>query len=150
MADPDSEPDPDFEQRVRESFRRFSLMRTIGAKLVRVAPGEVDIELASRDDLTQQHGFMAAGILTTVVDTACGYAAMSLMPANRTVLTAEYKVNLLAPAIGETMIARARVVKQGRTLTVCAGDVFAVSGGKEKIVATMLATLVTVSLTEAS
>ncbi|MGH7341752.1 MAG: PaaI family thioesterase [Candidatus Rokuibacteriota bacterium] len=150
MAAVDGPVDPQFAARVRESFARFTLMGTIGARLARVAPGEVDIELPSRKDLTQQHGFMAAGILTTVVDTACGYAAMSLMPADRTVLTVEYKVNLLAPAVGDTMIARARVVKPGRTLTVCAGDVFAVTDGKEKVVATMLATLVAVSLTEPS
>lgn len=139
---PDFEPsDPNFEARVRASFARLTLMKTIGASLRMVAPGEV--ELPFRGDLTQQHGFLAAGIVTAIVDTACGYAAMSLMPAGATVLTVEYKVNFVSPAQGQRMIARGHVVKPGRTLTVCAGDVVALTDRKDKAVATMLATMMT-------
>ncbi len=133
--------DPNFEARVRASFARQKVMKTIGARLARVSPGEVEIELPFRDDLTQQHGFLHAGIVTTIVDSACGYAALSLMAANSAVLTIEYKVNFVSPATGKRIIARGRVTKPGRTVTVCAGDVFALDGGREKLVATMLATM---------
>jgi len=135
--------DPDFEARVRASFARQKVMETIGANLTKVAPGEVEIELLFRDDLTQQHGFLHAGVVTTIVDSACGYAAMTLMPGDATVLTIEYKANFVSPAKGKRMIARGRVTKPGRTVTVCAGDVFALIDGKEKLVATMLATMMT-------
>lgn len=133
--------DPNFEARVRESFARQKLMETIGARLTKISPGEVEIEIPFRDDLTQQHGFLHAGIVTAIVDTACGYAALSLMPENSAVLTIEFKINFLSPAAGQRMIARGHVTKPGRTVTVCAGDVFAVSEGEEKVVATMLATM---------
>ena len=133
--------DPNFEARVRASFARQKVMKTIGARLARVSSGEVEIELPFRDDLTQQHAFLHAGIVTTIVDSACGYAALSLMAPNSAVLTIEYKVNFVSPATGKRMIARGRVTKPGRTVTVCAGDVFALDGGKEKLVATMLATM---------
>ncbi|HEX8997799.1 MAG TPA: PaaI family thioesterase [Ktedonobacterales bacterium] len=137
--------DPEYERRVRDSFARQRVMETIGAVLLRVAPGEVDIALPFREDLTQQHGFLHAGIVATIVDSACGYAALSLMPPDTGVLTIEYKVNLLAPASGARMIARGRVTKAGRTITVSAGDVYAVGeDGKEKLVATMLATIMTI------
>jgi uncharacterized protein (TIGR00369 family) len=136
--------DPDFEARVRVSFTRQQVMRIIGASLTRVGPGEVEIELPFRDDLTQHHGYLHAGIVTSIVDTACGFAAMTLMPGDATVLTIEYKVNFVSPATGERMIARGRVTKPGRTVTVCAGDVFALRDGKEKLVATMLATMMAV------
>lgn len=135
---------PDFQSAVHESFDRLTLMRTIGATLESVSPGEVEIVLPFRDDLTQHHGFMAAAVLTAVVDVACGYAAMTLMPPGCSVLTIEYKANFLAPARGERMIARGRVIRPGRTVTVCAGDVIAVDGGKEKLVATLLATMMRV------
>ena len=134
-------PDPGFEQRVRESFSRLALMRTIGARLMQIAPGEVDIDLPVRDDLTQQHGYVSAAIVTAIVDAACGYAAMSLMPAGSGVVTVEYKVNFIAPARGERLLAHGRVVKAGRALTVCTGDVHALSGGAPKAVATMLGTM---------
>ncbi len=141
----DGEPlESDWETRVRASFARLALMRTIGARLLRVVPGEVAIQLPFREDLTQQHGFLAAGIVTAIVDTACGYAAMSLMPAGTGVLTVEYKVNFLAPARGDQMIARGHVVKRGRRLTVCAGEVLASADGEEKAVATMLATMIAI------
>lgn len=133
--------DPNFDNRVRTSFARQTIMKTIGARMTRVSPGEVVIELAFREDLTQQHGFVHAGIITAIVDSACGYAALSLMPPNSGVLTVEYKANFLSPAKGSTFIATGRVLKAGRTLTVCAGDVVAVDDGKEKHVATMLATM---------
>lgn len=119
-------------------------MRTIGAALLRVDPGVVEIELPFREDLTQQHGFLHAGIVATILDSACGYAAFSLMPADVAVLTVEYKINLLAPAQGSRMVARGRVLRAGRTLTVCSGDVVASAADGEKVVATMLATLIAI------
>lgn len=131
----------DFEERVRESFARQRAMETIGARLVEVRPGATEVELPFRDDLTQQHGFLHAGIVTAVVDSACGYAALSLMPAGAAVLTVEYKVNLLAPAAGERFLARGRVVRPGRTLIVCTGEVVAVDGATEVTVAIMQTTM---------
>lgn len=136
--------DPAFESRVRASFARQRLMATIGARLVRVEPGEVELELPFRDDLTQQHGFLHAGIVTTIVDSACGYAALSVMDTESAVLSVEYKVNLLAPAIGDRMRAVGRVVKSGRTLVVCTGEVIAVAGEAESIVTMMQATMMAV------
>ena len=134
---------PDFEACVRESFGRQKLMETIGARLIRVAPGEVGIELPFRDDLSQQHGFLHGGIIAAILDSACGYAALSLVPADAAVLTVEYKVNFVAPAAGQRIIAHGRVTKPGRAITVCAGDAFALSDGTEKLVATMLMTMMT-------
>jgi len=136
--------DPEFEARVRDSFSRQAFMSTLGARLTRVAPGEVQIELPFKEQLTQQHGFLHAGAVAAIVDSACGYSALSLMPPGTAVLTAEYKVNLVAPASGEAVVARARVLKAGRTLTVVRGDAFAIHEGREKLVATMLATVMTV------
>jgi uncharacterized protein (TIGR00369 family) len=141
---PDFTPqDENFEARVRASFARQRLMETFGARLTRVSAGEVEIELPFRADLTQQHGYLHAGVVTSIVDSACGYAAMSLTPAGADVLSVEYKINLFSPARGERMIARGRVVRSGRNLTVCLGEVLAVSDGQEKSVATMLATMMT-------
>ena len=137
--------DVDFETRVRESFARQRAMATFGARLVRVAPGAVEIELPFRDDLTQQHGYLHAGVVTAIVDSACGYAALTLTPPGAEVLSVEFKINLLAPAAGELLVARARVVRAGRNVTVCAGDAFMLAAGREKIVATMLATMMTVN-----
>lgn len=136
--------DPEYEQRVRASFGRQRIMDTIGAEMTRVAPGEVEILLPFREDLTQQHGFLHAGVVTTIVDSACGYAALTLMPVGTGVLTVEYKVNLLAPAAGAHVIARGHVTRPGRTITVCAGDVYAYQDGHEKLVASMLATMMTI------
>lgn len=119
-------------------------METFGARLLRVAPGEVDLELPFRADLTQQHGFLHAGVITTIVDSACGYAAFSLMPADAAVLSIEFKLNLLAPAKGERLIARGRVLKPGRTITVCEGEAFMRTGSEERLVSTMTATMMTV------
>jgi uncharacterized protein (TIGR00369 family) len=136
--------DTDFEARVRASFARQRVMETIGARLVRVAPGEVEIELPFKEDLTQQHGYLHAGIVAAVVDSACGYAAMSLAPAGAEVLSIEFKLNLMSPARGHSFVARARVKRAGRNVTVCTGDLYAVEGASEKAVATMLATMMTV------
>ena len=136
--------DPEFGARVRTSFAQQAMMTTLGATLERVAPGEVDIRLPFRADLTQQHGFLHAGAMTTIVDSACGYAALTLMPVGAAVLTVEFKVNLMAPGKGESIMARGRVIKAGRTLTTCVGDVFAIAGGDEKHLLTMLATMMTV------
>jgi uncharacterized protein (TIGR00369 family) len=129
--------DPDFEKSVRESFVQQKVMTLIGAALVKVAPGVVEIEIAAREDLTQQDGFVHAGIVTTILDSACGYAAYTLMPAGSSVLSVEFKVNLLAPAVGSKIDARAEVKRAGRTLTVCSADAFA----DGKLCATMLATM---------
>ena len=137
--------DPEFEHRVRASFARQRVMQTLGAELTSVSPGEVVIELPFREDLTQQHGYLHAAIVTAIVDSACGYAAFSLMPVNAAVLTAEYKVNFLAPAAGRRFVAYGRVTKPGRTLTVTAGDVVAETDAGSKPIATMLATMMTVS-----
>ena len=142
---PNLEPlDPNYEARVRASFERQRVMETIGARLTSVLPGEVEIELPFRHDLTQQHGYLHAGVVTTVVDSACGYAAMSLTPPGGEVLSVEFKINLLSPATGDRLVARASVKRAGRNITVCAGDAFAVEAGREKLVATMLATMMTV------
>jgi len=136
--------DPAFAARVRASFDRQRAMHTIGARLVRVEPGEVELELPFREDLTQQHGFLHAGIVTAIVDSACGYAALSLMDRESAVLSVEYKVNLLAPAVGERMRAVGRVIKSGRTLMVCTGEVIAVAGGTESVVTVMQGTMMAV------
>ena len=114
--------DPDFENRVRSSFARQEAMRTFGVTLERVAPGEVDLALPFRADLTQQHGFLHAGVVTAVVDSACGYAALSLMEPGAAVLSVEFKVHLLAPARGPWFRGVGRVVRAGRTLTVVTGE----------------------------
>jgi len=130
--------DPDFENRVRANFIQQRVMSLIGAELITVEPGIVEIAIRMRDDLTQQNGFIHAGIITTVLDSACGYAAYTLMPAASSVLSVEFKVNLLSPAIGEQIIARAEVKRAGKLLTVCTAD--AIADGK--ICATMLATMI--------
>lgn len=133
----------DFVERVRASFARQSVMGLIGAELESVGPGEVTIRIPYRSDLTQQHGFLHAGIVTTVVDSACGYAAFSLMPAGSSVLTIEFKVNLLAPAKGVSFLAKGVVIKPGKTITVCSGDVYALSPSSQKLIATMTSTVMT-------
>jgi uncharacterized protein (TIGR00369 family) len=140
-----SEPTPaHVDQAVRESFGAQQLMATIGARLTHVAAGEIEIRVPFRRDLTQQHGFLHAGIVTSALDSACGYAAFSLMPPGVGVLTVEFKTNLLAPARGEELIARGRVVRAGRTITVCQADASMISDGVETPVATMVATIMTV------
>jgi uncharacterized protein (TIGR00369 family) len=133
-----------FAARVRASFDRQAAMATIGARLARVEAGEVEIELPWAAGLTQQHGFLHAGIVATALDSACGYCAFSLMPAEAGVLTIEYKINLLAPAKGQRFRMVGTVLKPGRTITVTEGRAFAVDEGREKLVATMNATLMTI------
>jgi uncharacterized protein (TIGR00369 family) len=137
-------PDPDFESRVRSSFALQHLMTTIGANITTVLPGEVHIELTFASAWTQQHGFIHAGIITSIVDSACGYAANTLMPAGSGVLTVEYKVNFLNPAKAEKFVAIGRVIKPGRTLTVCVGEVTGVERGEEQVIATMQATMMSI------
>jgi uncharacterized protein (TIGR00369 family) len=132
---------PLFEARVAESFGRQRAMSTLGITIVRLSAGEIELAMPYDEAFTQQHGFVHAGIITTALDSACGYAAFSLMPAEADVLTVEFKTNLLAPARGERFVVRARVVRPGRTLTFCEASAFAVEAGAEKLVATMSATL---------
>jgi uncharacterized protein (TIGR00369 family) len=134
--------DPNFEARVRASFARQGIMRLIGAELTRVEPGAATIELPHRADLTQQHGFFHAGMTATIADSAAGYAAYSLFPAGSSVLTVEFKINLIAPADGERLVATGRVKKPGRTLTVCEFEVVALKGGKPTLCALGLETLI--------
>lgn len=131
----------DFARRVQESFSRQSFMTLLGARLVHIAPGAVDIEVTARDDLNQQHGFFHAGVTTSIADSAAGYAAFSLFSENASVLTTELKINLLAPAAGEKLVARGRVIKPGRTLAICRADVYAISGAQETHAATALLTM---------
>src|SRR6185369_4556960 len=134
---------PLFATQVRNSFERQTAMSSIGAQLLIVEPGKVEIALPYRSDLTQQHGYLHAGIITTIADTACGYAAYTLMPSGSEVLSVEFKVNLLRPAKGERFVAVANVLKPGRTLTVVRADVFGVSESDEReLIATMLATMI--------
>jgi uncharacterized protein (TIGR00369 family) len=138
-------PDPDFEERVRKSFARQSAMTTIGAELTLVTPGIIEIEMPHSIGLTQQHGFLHAGIISTALDSACGYAAFSLMPANAGVLTIEFKVNLLAPGKGERFLFRGSVTKPGRTIIVADGQAYAFAAdGEAKLIATMTGTMMTV------
>jgi uncharacterized protein (TIGR00369 family) len=130
--------DPDYEARVRRSFARQAFMGTLGVELVHLAPGEVDLAMPHRPQLTQQHGYFHAGTTATIADTAAGYAALSLFPPGTGVLTVEFKVNLLRPAEGERLIARGRVIKPGRTLTICRSEVYGVRNGREVHVATAL------------
>ena len=136
---------PHFAEEIQSSFSKQTIMGLIGAELSRVEPGVVEITLPYRPDLAQQHGYLHAGIVTTIADSACGYAAYSLMPTNSEVLSVEFKVNLLRPAQGELFLAIAEVVKSGKTLTVVRADVFGVDNeGRRQLVATMLGTMICV------
>ena len=137
--------DADAEARVRQSFARQAYMETLGAEIVHVDEGEVDIALPFSERLVQQDGFLHAGVVAGAIDSACGYAALTLMDAGSEVLTVEFKINLLAPAAGERLIARGRVVRSGRHLTVCRGDAFTLGEGREKHVATLTATMIAVT-----
>jgi uncharacterized protein (TIGR00369 family) len=133
--------DPGFAGRVRASFARQAAMRLIGARLTTVEPGYTEIELDYREDLTQQKGYVHGGIVGMIADSACGYAAYSLMPATSSLVTVEYKINLLAPATGERLIAHGEVIKPGRTLSVTRADVYARRGDATVHVASMQQTL---------
>lgn len=140
------EPIGDFEARIRDGFARQKTMETIGAELTRVNPGEIEIEMPFCADLTQQHGFLHGGIIATGLDAACGFAAYSLMPANASVLTIEFKTNLLAPGKGERFLFRGMVTKPGRTIIVADGQAYAYdSEGEARMIATMTGTMMVVS-----
>lgn len=130
--------------RIQQSFAKQGLMTTLGARLEKVEPGFVEIALVPSPAVSQQHGFVHAGAVSAIADSAAGYAALSVMPEGTGVLTAEFKINLLAPAAGDRIVARGRVVKAGRTLTLSQADVFAVKGGEEKLVAHLTATLMAI------
>jgi uncharacterized protein (TIGR00369 family) len=134
-----------FADEITQSFAKQTIMGLIGAELTRVEPGIVEITLPYRADLAQQHGYLHAGIVTTIADSACGYAAYSLMPPNSEVLSVEFKVNLLRPAKGETFKAVAEVVKAGKSLTVVRADVFGFDRDRRELVATMLGTMICLS-----
>ena len=136
--------DPNFEERIHASFVRQRFMATLGATIERIEPGEVRIAFGFRDDLTQQHGFLHAGVSTAVADSACGYAALSLMEPGVGVLAVEFKVNMLAPAIGERFVAVGRVVRAGRTLSVCTAEVIAEREGTSATVVLMQGTMMAV------
>ena len=136
---------PDYEARIRSSFGRQGAMRLLGALLVEVRPGYCAIELPYREDLTQQHGYIHAGIVSAIVDSAGGYAGYTLFPADSSVLTVEYKLNLLAPARGERLVAEGQVVKPGRTLAITRGEVYAETGGERTLCALMQQTLIVLS-----
>jgi uncharacterized protein (TIGR00369 family) len=139
------EPSPNFEERVRASFARQQAMATIGAALTLVRPGTVEIEMPYSDALTQQHGFLHAGIISAALDSACGYAAYSVMPEEASVLTIEFKVNLLAPGKGERFLFRGSVTKPGRTIVVADGQAYAFAAdGEARLVATMTGTMMAV------
>ena len=131
-------------QRVRDSFALQGAMTTLGAQLTHLAPGAVDISFDWAPGLTQQHGFIHAGMLTAALDSACGYAGFSLMPEDAGVLTIEFKINLLAPAKGQRFRCEGRVLKPGRTIVLAEGRAFAIDGGQEKLCATMHCTLMAV------
>lgn len=138
-------PDGDsIETRIRSSFDKQGLMRTLGATLGRVAAGEVEVVLVPTPAVSQQHGFVHAGAVSAIADNAAGYAALTTMPVDRGVLTTEFKINLLAPATGERIVARGKVVKAGRTLTLAQAEVFAEAQGKQRLVAFLTATLMSI------
>ncbi|MGC4024294.1 MAG: PaaI family thioesterase [Mesorhizobium sp.] len=138
-------PAEDFDERVRSSFAKQKAMATVGAELTLVAPGTIEIEMPFSDALTQQHGFLHAGIISAALDSACGYAAYTLMPPSAGVLTIEFKVNLLAPGKGDRFLFRGSVTKPGRTIIVADGEAYAISDGEAKLIATMTGTLMTIT-----
>jgi uncharacterized protein (TIGR00369 family) len=137
--------DVNFAEKVRNSFAKQKFMETLGAILAEVGPGSIEIRLPYHPKLTQQHQFLHAGVVAAVLDSACGYAAFTLMPAEGEVLTIEYKINLLAPAKGEELLARAQVLKPGKTIFVCTGEAIMRQGAHQKVVAHMTATMMAIT-----
>lgn len=133
---------PGFEADVRATFARQSFMKMIGAEIARLAPGAVQIDLPCGEHLLQHHGYLHGAVIAAIVDTACGCSALTLMPPNSSVLTVEYKINFLAPAAGDRIVARGKVLKAGRRLTVCTGEALSMQDGNEKLVAALTATMV--------
>lgn len=140
----DGRPNELFRERVTESFGRQKVMQTIGAVLTRVEYGTVEIEMPFSADFTQQHGFLHAGILSTALDSACGYAALTVMPEDAAVLTIEFKINLLSPGRGERFLFRGEVTKPGSTIIVSDGRGYAIGDGPAKLVASMTGTMMVV------
>ena len=138
-------PFSDIEARVRASFGQQTIMTTIGAEVLSVRPGEVEIVLPFSDKVLQQHGFVHAGVVATIADSACGYAGLSLMPRDAAVLTTEFKINLLSPAKGDRLRAVGRVIRNGKTLVITLGEVFAETAGASKQVAMITASMMVVS-----
>jgi uncharacterized protein (TIGR00369 family) len=134
----------DLEKKIAASFAAQGLMTTLGAQLVQVSPGEVQIELLPRPDLSQQRGYIHAGALTSVLDSACGYAALTVAPAGFDVLTVEFKINFMRPAVADRFMAVGKVRKAGKTLTVCEGEVIGVRGTERTAIAVMQATIMNV------
>jgi len=134
--------DHDVEERVRESFTCQNLINTLNGVIAHISPGELHIIAPFDERFTQQDGFLHAGVVTTLMDSACGYAAYTLMPENSRVLSVEFKVNFLSPAVGEHFRAEGRVVKSGKTISVCEGKFFALQDEGEKLVAMMQATMI--------
>ncbi|WP_371642108.1 PaaI family thioesterase [Streptomyces mirabilis] len=139
---------PEVQARIRTSFDRQGLMGLLGARITRIAPGRVHIVLPSRPEVTQQHGYFHAGATSAIADTSGGYAAFTLFPENTDVLTVEYKINLLAPAVGDHIEAVGTVLKSGRTLTVCQLEVFGVQDGRRSLVDNGQQTLIRVNRPE--
>lgn len=135
----------EFESVIRTSFRRQGFMAHLGAALTKVAPGRIEIRVPFDSRLTQQHGFFHGGVMATIADVAAGYAGNSLMASEDSVLTVEFKINIVAPGEGEALIARGEVIRSGRTLTVTRADVFALKDGREKLCATALQTLMRIA-----
>ncbi|MCB1857155.1 MAG: PaaI family thioesterase [Gammaproteobacteria bacterium] len=144
MSDDFQPSDPGYRERVIASFNRQGVMETANVSIVTIAPGLVELAFPHHSRLTQQHGFIHAGIVTTVLDSACGYAAFSLMPEDAAVLSVEFKINLLAPSNGERFHAIGRVRKPGRTITVVEGDFYSIMNGERKLSATMVGTMMAI------
>ncbi len=134
----------DYKEKIIKSFNRQGVMKTLNVTLHSIKPGEIELEFPYQPDFTQQHGFIHAGIVSTLLDTACGYAAFSLMPENTAVLTIEFKINLLSPANGEQFRAVGKVKKAGKNITVTQGELFSHTENEQKLVATMVATIMSV------
>lgn len=131
-----------FEDKIKDSFARQKFMNFIGGKVVKVEDGFCEIHLPFKEELTQQHGFFHAGVISTLADNAAGYAAFSKMDENSSILTVEFKLNLMSPGDGEMLIAKAKVLKSGKTLTICRADVFIIKNGKQKLCAAAQSTLI--------
>lgn len=141
---------PELDKRIAASFSAQGLMTTLGAELVHVARGEVHIALLPRPELSQQHGYIHAGAITSIVDNACGYAALTMAPAGRDVLTVEFKVNFMRPAKADRFLAIGKVMKSGKTLTVCQGEVIGEQGSRRESIALMQATIINIPIVENS
>ena len=137
----------DYATRVRESFARQGFMRYLGAKITNVGPGTVEIEVPFSKNLAQQHGFFHGGVIGTIADNAGGYSSFTLMAATDSVLSIEYKLNMMSPANGDKLIARGKVIRPGRNITTSTSDIFVVQDGEEKLCATMLGTFMTMKNT---